>query len=230
MNSIHDVGGLHGMGRIVIEADEPPFHEPWEGRMHGIAVSCQISGVNFTAEQRSTIEQMGYIAYLSTSYYEKWLYAYETLLADKGIISKADIDRRVAEQAQALMPAHPQEPPRLSEYGQKLKAVLYQGTPHDRPLARQPKFKVGDLVHTLNRNALRHSRLPRFARDKDGVIEAYHGAHCHPEPHAAGIGDVPEHLYCVRFDGETLWGPDAEAGASCVYVDLFEDYLAARAT
>ena len=33
MNGVHDMGGMHGMGPIAPEADEPVFHEPWEGRV-----------------------------------------------------------------------------------------------------------------------------------------------------------------------------------------------------
>jgi nitrile hydratase len=225
MNGIHDLGGRHGLGRVVPEADEPPFHAPWEGRMHGIAVSCQISGVNFTAEQRATIENMGYTAYLTTKYYEKWLYAYEKILDRKGIIRRAEIDKRVAEQGCETLAPHPSEPAQLSAYGQTLKKVLYGGTPHDRPIDRPPRFKPGERVHTINRNPLTHTRLPAFVRDKNGVVEIHHGAHCHPEAHVEGRGDVAEHLYAVRFDAHTLWGPDAEDGESVVLVDLFEDYL-----
>ena len=50
MDSIHDVGGKHGLGPVIAEPDEPPFHAPWEGRMHGIAVACQVHGVNTTPE------------------------------------------------------------------------------------------------------------------------------------------------------------------------------------
>src|SRR6185369_4293722 len=227
MDGIHDLGGRHGLGRVLVEADEPPFHAPWEGRMHGIAVTCQVSGVNYTAEQRSAIENMGYSAYLGTSYYEKWLYAYETLLAKKGLITREQIDRRVAEGSAAPMVAHPVEPANLTPYASKLKAVLYGGTPHDRPLQRAPKFAPGDRVRTLNRHPTTHTRLPAYVRDKVGVVMIYHGAHCHPEAHVEGRGDVPEHLYAVRFEATTLWGPDAEAGASVVCADLFEDYLAA---
>lgn len=228
MNGPHDLGGRHGWGPVVPEADEPPFHAPWEGRMHGIAVSCQISGVNFTAEQRSAIENMGHGLYLGTSYYEKWLYAYETILHRKGIVSPAEIAQRVAQQLSEAMAAHPAEPAAPSEYAMTMKKVLYGGTPHDRPIDRAPGFKPGDRVHTINRNPRAHVRLPAFVRDKDGVIALYHGAHCHPEAHVDGRGDVPEHLYAVRFEAETLWGPDAEAGASVVFVDLFESYLSAR--
>src|SRR5258707_12491025 len=99
MNGIHDVGGRHGFGRIVREADEPPFNEPWEGRMHGIAVTCQVTGVNTTPEQRTTIENMSPGLYLDTSYYEKWLFAYEKLLNDKGVVTTEELNRRVQEQA-----------------------------------------------------------------------------------------------------------------------------------
>ena len=37
----------------------------------------------------------------------------------------------------------------------------------------------------------------------------------------------PRHLYSVRFESRDLWGAAAGAGASAVYVDLFEPYLEA---
>ena len=33
MNGVHDLGGMHGMGPIPIEKNEPAFHEPWERRI-----------------------------------------------------------------------------------------------------------------------------------------------------------------------------------------------------
>ncbi len=30
MNGIHDMGGMHGFGPVVVEEDEPVFHAPWE--------------------------------------------------------------------------------------------------------------------------------------------------------------------------------------------------------
>jgi nitrile hydratase len=35
MNGIHDLGGMHGMGRVEIEKDEPVFHAEWEKRVFG---------------------------------------------------------------------------------------------------------------------------------------------------------------------------------------------------
>jgi len=225
MDSIHDVGGRHGLGPIVPEANEPPFHAPWEGRMHGIAVTCQVSGVNATPEQRATIEKMPYWLYLVTSYYEKWLYAYERILAAKGIVTTEEIDRRVAKQAATPMPAHPKEPANPSDYAKKVRKIIFEGTPHDRPIERAPRFKVGDRVRAKTIHPTRHTRLPAFARGKLGEVEVYHGAHCHHEALAEGRGQIPEHLYAVKFLATELWGPDAEGKSDAVYVDLFEDYL-----
>ena len=127
--------------------------------MHGIAGTCQVSGVNTTPEQRTTIENMPPADYLNTSYYEKWLYAYEKILDTKGVVTTAELDRRVAEQAADPIPAHPQEPSAPSDYAKKLKQVIYGGTPHDRPLDRPAKFKAGDRVVAKNtRNGTPASR------------------------------------------------------------------------
>ena len=32
MNSIHDMGGMHGFGAIPIEDNEPVFHADWESK------------------------------------------------------------------------------------------------------------------------------------------------------------------------------------------------------
>ncbi len=36
MNGVHDMGGMHGMGPIEPESNEPVFHEPWEGRVYAV--------------------------------------------------------------------------------------------------------------------------------------------------------------------------------------------------
>ena len=32
MNGVHDLGGMHGFGPVVLEPDEPTFHAEWERR------------------------------------------------------------------------------------------------------------------------------------------------------------------------------------------------------
>ena len=72
MDGAHDLGGKQGYGPVIREDDEPPFHEPWEGRVHGINLSSDV-GPAF----RYSIERMGAIEYLTTSYYEHWLSSME---------------------------------------------------------------------------------------------------------------------------------------------------------
>ncbi|MFV2089811.1 MAG: SH3-like domain-containing protein, partial [Pseudomonadales bacterium] len=57
-----------------------------------------------------------------------------------------------------------------------------------------------------------------------GVVVALQGGWVLPDTNAHGAGENPQHLYCVQFSGETLWGSEAEPGQS-VHLDLFETYL-----
>jgi len=36
MNSVHDMGGMHGMGPIQYEKNQPVFHEPWEAQVFAL--------------------------------------------------------------------------------------------------------------------------------------------------------------------------------------------------
>ena len=87
-------------------------------------------------------------------------------------------------------------------------------------------FKTGDRVRTLNINPQGHTRLPRYARDKIGEVEAVRGCHVFPDSVANGMGDDPQWLYTVVFDGKVLWGPDAEPGLK-VSIEAFEPYIEA---
>ena len=62
-------------------------------------------------------------------------------------------------------------------------------------------------MRTVNINPHTHTRLPRYARDKPGVIERVHGAHVFPDHNAHGLGEDPQWLYTVRFSGAELFGP-----------------------
>ena len=101
MNGIHDMGGMQCMGPIVREEDEPQFHETWEGRVFGMFFTNFAEG-HFNVDMfRHAIERMGPAAYLETSYYEHWLHAYETLLVERGILTEAEIEEKIASLRQA---------------------------------------------------------------------------------------------------------------------------------
>jgi len=88
----------------------------------------------------------------------------------------------------------------------------------------KPKFRVGQRVRTLNINPPGHTRLPRYARDKRGVIERDHGVYNFPDASAHGLGEKRQHVYSVRFAARELWG-DAASPRDSVYLDLWDDYL-----
>ena len=66
-----------------------------------------------------------------------------------------------------------------------------------------------------------HTRLPRYARSKRGVIEAVRGVFVFPDTNAHGRGEHPQHVYAVRFRAAELWG----SGDHNVVVDVFESHL-----
>ena len=39
MNGVHDMGGMHGLGPIAPEPDEPVVHAEWERRVHALAIA-----------------------------------------------------------------------------------------------------------------------------------------------------------------------------------------------
>lgn len=86
------------------------------------------------------------------------------------------------------------------------------------------RFRVGDRVVTRNTNPVGHTRLPRYARARNGTIASDYGVFIFPDTHAAGAGQKPQHLYSVRFAARELWGPEA-AEHDGVYLDLWDDYL-----
>ena len=88
----------------------------------------------------------------------------------------------------------------------------------------KPRFRPGDHVSVRNINPPTHTRLPRYVRGKQGVVELDHGVFCFNDTNAHGQGHKPQHVYNVRFTLRALWGDQASERDS-LYLDLFEDYL-----
>ena len=86
------------------------------------------------------------------------------------------------------------------------------------------RLALGERVRTVTDEIAHHTRLPRYARGKIGVIERIHGAHVFADAHARGLGEQPQWLYTVAFDGRELWGDDATPGL-IVSIDAWEPYL-----
>ena len=90
--------------------------------------------------------------------------------------------------------------------------------------AVSPKYKPGDRIVVRNINPTGHTRLPRYVRGKQGIVERDHGVFVFPDTSAHGRGEKPQHVYSVRFTARDLWGPDAP-GKDSLYIDLWDDYM-----
>lgn len=216
MNGIHDMGGMHGLGPVEPEPNEPVFHTGWERRAFAITLAAGFLGEWNIDMSRYARELMPGPEYLTTTYYEHWLWGLERLLVDKGLATPDEIAGRVN-------PRPPSKPWRVLKAAE-VAAALAKGDAHRVDENVPPRFKVGDRVRTRNINPLGHTRLPRYARDKHGVVDRDHGVHVFPDTHAAGLGKKPQHVYSVRFTMQELWGPEASARDS-TYIDLWDDYL-----
>ncbi len=215
MNGVHDMGGMHGMGPLAPEPGEPIFHHGWERRAFALTLAAGYGRWNIDMA-RYARERMPPAEYLSASYYEKWLSGTTRLLLELGYVTAEELASGKASapnrEGKALRPA-------------EVAAVL-----RNRRAARMDdhlvsaRFKVGNPVRTKNLHPVGHTRLPRYARDKRGVVDRDHGVFVFPDAHAATGEKIPQRCYGVRFEAGELWGPEA-GPRHAVYIDLFDAYL-----
>ncbi|MBO6538560.1 MAG: nitrile hydratase subunit beta [Rhizobiaceae bacterium] len=216
MNGPQDLGGQMGFGPIAPEPDEPLFHAAWEKRAMGMTVAAGTMGQWTIDESRFQRESLAPADYYASSYYEIWIKALEELLERHGFVDASELSSGRAN--------GPGAKPKRVLQASEVEAVLAKGFACDRPVEAQPRFAVGDRVRTANRHPETHTRLPRYARDKIGTVEAVHGGYVFPDANAHGGGEAPQHLYSVVFDGRTLWGADSKPGLT-VSIDAWESYL-----
>ena len=97
MNGIHDLGGMHGLGPVQREDNEPVFHEEWEGRAFALFASTFVFAGYTVDEFRHSIEKIAPARYLESSYYEHWMFAFEDALIKRGYVSREELDARIAQ-------------------------------------------------------------------------------------------------------------------------------------
>jgi nitrile hydratase subunit beta len=216
MNGAQDLGGTMGHGAIDPEPNEPLFHAPWERRVLGTVIASAAAGQWNIDMSRCARESLPPAEYLSSSYYEIWTKGLEKLVVQTGMVTPDEL--RLGE---ALTP--PIEVKRVLK-AEDVPAMLAKGGPTEREAHGEPRFAVGDRVVTRNMHPKSHTRLPRYARDKEGVIERLNRVHVFPDSNAHGQGEAPQWLYTVRFSGRELWGEEADANL-VVSIDAWESYL-----
>ena len=225
MNGVHDMGGMEGFGAIrpEPEADEPVFHAEWEGRVYGMnraLGSLRQWNIDIGRHARERINPS---VYLHNSYYENWLAGIETLLLESGLVT--------AEELQTGKTSSPvSDEIKARKMTVERASVVRPRLPDDiiRTMDAPPRYQAGDRVRAINRHPHGHTREPRYVRGHVGTVHAYYGGQAFPDIRVAEGIDEGRHLYCVRFEGNELWGESANA-KSAVYVDLWEDYLEPQA-
>jgi nitrile hydratase len=214
LNGVHDMGGMHGFGPVVPEAEGPPFHAEWESRIHAMTVAAPTrANIDAGRHERELIPPAEYLA---MSYYQRWFRSLSELLLKQGLVTPGELATGRAD------PAGPRHTPRLP--AERVAGVLTARGSYVREGAPAAVFAVGDRVRARNLNPDGHTRLPRYVRGRKGTVERLHGAHVLPDAHAHGLGEAPRLLYGVRFSAQELWGADAPSRDS-VCLDLWEPYL-----
>jgi len=200
---MHDLGGKQGFGPVRYTVGARPFHERWEVRVNALYGFAVRAGMFNMDEYRHAIERMEPRHYLAASYYERSLTGLATLLVEKGIVTRAELEARAGG---GFPLAAPSAPGRTNN-------------------AERERFQPGDRVRVRSDYVAGHVRMPAYIRGKRGVVVSESPAYPFPDAHAHGVQAQDEPTYDVRFDTVELW-PGGAADAASVYAGVFQSYLA----
>jgi nitrile hydratase len=206
VDGVHDLGGIEGFGPVDAPPTEPVFHEDWERRAFrantAVLMGLQPSGGAF----RHSIERMDPAHYLGSSYYEHWLTGVSTLLVERGLVTREELERR----AGGAFPLSRRD----------------RGTapPVDGD-STEARFQIGDRVLVREWHPQGHTRAPRYVQGKRGTVVRVDGAFNLPDVEAHSDRKVLNPTYSVRFTTDELWGEGGDDSA--IHVDLWEHYLEA---
>ena len=201
MDAIYDVGGKQGFGTIRYTFDAPSFHAAWEVRANSLYATAVRLGLFNMDEYRHAIERMEPRHYMTASYYERSLTGLATLLVEKRVVTRDELERRAGGTFPLSMP---------SAAGRS-------------NLPGRQRFQAGDRVRVRADSVPGHVRMPAYVRGKTGVVVSESPAYPFPDAHAHGVPADDEPTYDVRFRSEDLW-PDA-ADSALVHVSVFQSYL-----
>ena len=221
MDTVHDIGGRQGFGRVrwQNDHDNEAFHEEWEARAFAMCM-CMFAGWRGNPEVatldwfRHVRERIDPIDYLTRNYYDQWVQTLAATLIDNGTILLEEL----------LAGSRPRETSTIAEESTKSGGTAEKSlTDRNEFTGSEPAFSAGQKVRTKMSTAAFHTRLPAYVRGRVGVIEDHHGSQPLADASARGV-IKPEPLYTVAFEAAELW-PEAQARRERVFVDAWESYL-----
>ena len=201
MDGMHDLGGKQGFGRVRHSPKAAVFHADWEKRSNALLAFAVKQGWLNMDEYRHAIERMEPRHQLAAGYYERQFTGLITLLVEKGVVSRDELERLAGGAIPVSLPSA-------------------QGRPN---AAGRERFKPGDQVRVKEDFVPGHVRMPAYIRGKTGVVVAESPAYPFPDAHAHGVKAADEPTYDVRFRAEDLWPNDADP--AFVHVGVFQSYL-----
>jgi nitrile hydratase beta subunit len=239
----HNLGGLQNLGPVNLETRV--FVEPWEERIFGIHTVMMAESTHLSdalpkypvdtlptafkemwtwAQLRTGAEGMHPFEYFKYRYYEKWLMGISQFFVDQGYICAEELATRTDEYR-----AHPDKPlpERPNEaIATQITDYLTKGDSPLNELKTAPRFVQGMEVRVGDPDAVDHTRLPGYLRNKLGTVElVYPGAFAYfVSTGPDGIG-TPMPVYRVAFNAEDIWGEEKCEPNTTIYADLFEAYL-----
>ena len=215
MNGVHDLGGMQDFGPIRYEKNEPVFHAGWESRVYAMNRAMRAFHKWNIDAWRHDIELLPAAEYLRLSYYEKWLAVLEKQVVQYGLVTSEEL------QSGKALPGSSKSKPALTV---EMAGQITRSMPSAVDPAVRPLFQAGDRVRTRNINPVGHTRLPRYARGKQGVVFKDHGVYVFPDTNSKYEGEHRQHVYSVRFTARELWG-DQASPRDTVHLDLWDNYL-----
>ena len=201
MDGMHDMGGRQGFGAVRYTFNAPAFHAEWEIRANSLYAFAVRRGIFNMDEYRHAIERMEPRHYLSASYYERSLTSLATLLVEKGIVTREELDERARGRFPLSAPAG----------GGRANA------------ATRERFKPGDRVRVRADFVAGHIRMPGYIRGRTGVVVSESPAYPYPDAHAHAVMAEDEPTFDVRFRTQDLWPNSSDA--ALVHVAVFQSYL-----
>ncbi len=219
MDGVHDMGGMHGFGPIIVEGGDEVFHEDWEPRVFALYHLSNVRGLVGGPGGRAIRESMDPTHYLEASYYERWLWSAERRLEAKGTIAPGEVEAMMARLAAGETSTAAANP----ELAAEAVAKLREGSPAIG-IAVSPRFAPGDSVRVRRMHPDGHTRCPRYVRGAVGVVERVQGTDRLPDTAIYGLPTEPEPVYAVAFASQDLWG-ESDEPPWMVLLDLFDTYL-----
>ena len=138
MTRVHDMGGRHGDGAVIPEPQGMvPVGVDWQRSALALTLAAGGLGAWSIDTSRHAREKLSPKDYARFSYYEKWIAALADLLAEAGLVTKAELS---AGEAASAAPH-----PKLFT-ADKVAPALARGTPYARTSDIAPAFAPGDRV------------------------------------------------------------------------------------